>query len=105
MTVISSLIPPPSLLRSLLIFSTLIFLVLNFPALVSVYLVRHRKTFVFTLFQSFCSSYVLTLGRTGKFIPPTVVKGVGGGGVMESLPSVNDMLQYFENILPLVESL
>ena len=49
------------------------------------------------------ASYVLTLGRTRKVIPPTVVKG--GGGLMESLPSVNDMLQFLENILPLLESL
>ena len=37
---------------------------------------------------------------------PTVVQGrVGGGGWMEPLPGVFDMLQYFETILPLVESL
>ena len=29
----------------------------------------------------------------------------GGGGWMEPLPGVFDMLQYFETILPLVESL
>ena len=34
---------------------------------------------------------------------PTVVRGGGGGGWMEPLPSV--MLQYFKMILPLVESL
>ena len=28
----------------------------------------------------------------------------GGGGSMEPLPGVFDMLQYFETILPLVES-
>ena len=40
------------------------------------------------------ASYVLTIGRARKVIPPTVVKG--GGGLMDSLPSANDMLQYFE---------
>ena len=35
---------------------------------------------------------------------PTVVQG-GEGGWMEPLPGVFDMLQYFETILPLVESL
>ena len=34
---------------------------------------------------------------------PTVVQG--GGGLMEPLPGVFDMLQYFETILSLVESL
>ena len=29
----------------------------------------------------------------------------GGGGVMEALPRIFDMLQYFETILPSVESL
>ena len=33
---------------------------------------------------------------------PTVVRG---GGWMETLPGAFDMLQYFETILPLVESL
>ena len=32
-------------------------------------------------------------------------EGVGGGGVMELLSRVFDMLQYFETILPSVESL
>ena len=44
---------------------------------------------------------------------PTVVQGVcvcvrlwrGGGGWMEPLAGVFDMLQYFETILPLLESL
>ena len=37
---------------------------------------------------------------------PTVVQGGGGRGEwMEPLPRVFDMLQYFETILPLVESL
>ena len=35
---------------------------------------------------------------------PTVVQG-GRGAWMEHLPRVFDMLQYFETILPLVESL
>ena len=39
------------------------------------------------------------------FHPPTVVQGAGGEGSMEPLPGVFDMLQYFETILPLVESL
>ena len=34
---------------------------------------------------------------------PTVVQG--GGGWMKPLPGVFDMLQYFEKVLPLVESL
>ena len=46
----------------------------------------------------------LTLGRTRKFITPPWYKG-GGGGWMEPLPGVFDMLQYFETILPLVVSL
>ena len=33
------------------------------------------------------------------------VQGWGGGGWMEPLPGVFDMLQYFETILPLVENL
>ena len=36
---------------------------------------------------------------------PTVVRGTGGGGWMEPLPGVFDMLLYFETILTLVESL
>ena len=51
------------------------------------------------------ASYVLTLGRTRKVIPATVVQREGGGGLMEPLPSVNDMLLYLENILSLLESL
>ena len=47
--------------------------------------------------------YLLTLGRARKFIPLTVVQG--GGGLIEPLPRVFVMLQYFERILPLVESL
>ena len=49
---------------------------------------------------------MLTLGRICKFIPHRVVQGGGGGrGVMEPLPSVFDMLQYFKKILPSLESL
>ena len=44
----------------------------------------------------------LTL-RTSKFIPPPWFKR-GGGGVCNPSPGVFDMLQYFETILPLVES-
>ena len=45
---------------------------------------------------------MLILGRRSKFIPPPWYKGRGG---MELLPGVFDMLQYFETILPLVQSL
>lgn len=94
-----SLLLPPSLLRFLSIYSPLIFLVLNFPALVSVYLVRHCKTFVLTLFQSLCSLAMFwRLDVHGKSYPPPWYKG----GFMEPL---NDMLLYFENILSLLESL
>ena len=40
------------------------------------------------------------LGRTRKFIPPPRYRG---WVVMEPLPRVFDMLQYFETILPSVE--
>ena len=43
---------------------------------------------------------LLTLGRTYKFIPPPCYKG----GWLDPL-RVFDMLQYFETILPSVESL
>ena len=46
---------------------------------------------------------VLTIGRISKFIPPPWYKGVGVW--IEPHPGVFDMLQYFETILPLVESL
>ena len=36
---------------------------------------------------------------------PTMVQRGGGGGLMEPLPRGFDMLQYFEVILPSVESL
>ena len=52
---------------------------------------------------SFDTRGTVTLGRTRKFIPPPWYKG--GGGWMEPLPGVFDMLQYFETILPLVETL
>ena len=45
-----------------------------------------------------------SLGRTRGFIPPPWYKG-GGDGWMEPLSGVFDVLQYFETILPLVESL
>ena len=45
----------------------------------------------------------LTL-RTSKFIPPPWFKKRGGGEVYVTPPGVFDMLQYFETILPLVES-
>ena len=47
---------------------------------------------------------LLTLRPTRNFIPPPWYKG-GGGGVLEPLPSVFEMLQYFVTILPSVESL
>ena len=46
----------------------------------------------------------LILGRTRKFIHPPWYK-LGGGGSIEPLPRVFDVLQYFETILPSVESL
>ena len=36
---------------------------------------------------------------------PTVVQGGGGGSWMKPLPGVFDILQDFEKVLPLVESL
>ena len=56
---------------------------------------------IFTSFHFPDSGGELSLVRTRKFIPPPWYKG---GGEMELLPSVFDMLQYFETILPLVES-
>ena len=46
----------------------------------------------------------LTFGCIRKFISPRWYKG-GRGGWMVPLLRVFDMLQYFEKILPLVESL
>ena len=44
--------------------------------------------------------------RTHKqILHPTVVQGGVGGGCMEPLPGVFDMLQHIETILLLVESL
>ena len=51
---------------------------------------------------------VLTLGRTRNSYPHCGTRGVAGGaggGGMEPLPAVFDMLQYFQTILPSVESL
>ena len=49
---------------------------------------------------------VLTLGRTRNSYPHRGTRGVaGGGGLMEPLPAVFDMLQNFQTILPSVESL
>ena len=45
----------------------------------------------------------LILGRTRKFVHPPWYK-LGGGGSIEPLPRVFDVLQYFETILPSVES-
>ena len=59
--------------------------------------------FIFIYYFFFRKSVNLTLRRTRKFIPPTVVRG-GGGRWMEPLPGVFVMLQYFETFLPLVES-
>ena len=47
---------------------------------------------------------ILTLGRTRKVKPPSWYKG-REGEIDETLPSVFDALQYFETILPSVESL
>ena len=46
----------------------------------------------------------LTLGRTRKVVPPPWYKG-GVGGLMEPPSRVFDKLQYFETILPSLESL
>ena len=48
--------------------------------------------------------YILSLGRTRKFILLLLYNGVGEEW-MEPLPGVFDMLQYFETMLPLVENL
>ena len=53
------------------------------------------------------SWFFLTPGRTRKFLPLPWNKRRGRGGgvvVMEPLPRVFDMLQYFETILPLVKA-
>ena len=46
---------------------------------------------------------ILTLRRTSKVTPPPWYRG--GGGLMEPLPWVFAVVQYFGEILPLVESL
>ena len=52
-----------------------------------------------------CALIILVLCfRYMQIHTPTVVQG-GGGVLMEPLPRVFDMLQYFKTILPLVESL
>ena len=48
--------------------------------------------------------FILSLGRTRKFILLMLYNGVGQEW-MEPLPGVFDMLQYFETMLPLVENL
>ena len=58
----------------------------------------------------FCFAFTLRKSRTYTQIHTrAVVQGGGGGGGrdgwMEPLSGVFDMLQYFETILPLVESL
>ena len=48
---------------------------------------------------------MLTLELTKAISYPQRATRGGGGGWMESLSGVFDMLQYFETILPLAESL
>ena len=48
-------------------------------------------------------AWSITLGRTRNFIPPPGCKG--GGGLLEPLPRVFEMLQYFVMIFHSVESL
>jgi len=84
------------------------------------YVIKRNVVLIFFLKNNFlklstssnmCVTQTLTLGRTRKFIPPPWYrKGGGRGGagwnrLMEPLPGVFDTLQYFETILPLVESL
>ena len=49
-------------------------------------------------FKSIPFDYLLTPGRTGKFIPPPWYKGGVDGA--SPPPWVFDMLQFFETILP-----
>ena len=49
-------------------------------------------------FKSIPFDYLLTPGRTGKFIPQTMVQGGVDGA--STPPWVFDMLQFFETILP-----
>ena len=52
------------------------------------------------------ATFECVFSRLKQIHTPTVVQCDGGGGQwMEPLPGVFDMLQYFETILPLVESL
>ena len=48
--------------------------------------------------------FILSVGRTRKFILLLLYNGVGEEW-MEPLPGVFDMLQYFKTMLPLVENL
>ena len=59
---------------------------------------RTSSSFVTFVLLLRCASLVKAIGRTRKLKPPPGYNGVGEGGVF-------DMLQYFETILPLVESL
>ena len=61
-------------------------------------------TFISLFLVLFLQANDLTLGCTRKFIPLPGYKGQGGCGWNPS-PEFSDMLQYFETILPLVESL
>ena len=57
---------------------------------------RSEKIWVLKIYATHSGGILcinLTLGRTCKFIPPTLYKGRGGGGRwMEPLPGVFDML-------------
>ena len=102
----------------------------NLDNLQSAFLFAHLNNFVFTIFTSQAKDSVclfyhiykgvtiffhklvvsgsLTLGRRRKFIPPLWYKGGGEGAGwpwIEPIPAVFDMLQYFETIVGLVESL
>ena len=46
---------------------------------------------------------ILTIGRESKVAPPPGYKG--GGRLMEPLPSIFAVFQYFAEILPLIEGL
>ena len=51
------------------------------------------------------ATFEYVFSRLKQIHTPTVVQWGGWGEGMEPLPGVFDMLQYFETILPLVESL
>ena len=53
----------------------------------------------------FCSHWSYPLGIHANSYPHRGTRGWGGGRWMEPLPGVFDMLQYFQTILPLAESL